>query len=259
MKNSLLIFLFIAFQITNLFPQQLALNNPNKSLDLYKTNEADSTNLKQHHKPEGPSFLFAQEFGIKAGIGFSYTYQTNEEYFYRNKLKHESDPSFILTFRANWHLVGDIYLAWEPGVIEKYGKITGIAVGYDLQNNVVYGYQEYTLWNLENSLLINYDVATIKDILVNVYIGPGLSINISDNQLYVPPKTFFINYSDNSYSHYDDPFLNDSGPYLTTGINLQYKNFQFDFRFIREYADIGVPSVGTHKSDLYCFLIGYLF
>ncbi len=41
MKNILLVFLFIAFQITNLFPQQLALNNPNKFLDIYKTNEAD--------------------------------------------------------------------------------------------------------------------------------------------------------------------------------------------------------------------------
>ena len=259
MKNILIVFLFIAFQYTNLFPQQLALNNPDKFLDIHKIKEADSTNLKQHHKPEGPPFSFAQEFGIKAGIGFPTVYETNEVNYYRNKLNHESNPSFILTLRFNWHLVGNLHIAWEPGVIEKSGKITGLALGFDAQYNDVYGYEEYKLWNIENSVLLNYDLYTVKNVKINIYLGPGISWNISDNQQFIAsefPITHY--YTDYPYFDYVKPYINNTGPYITTGINLGYRKFQIDLRYIKEYSDLGVTGIGTHKSYLFCFLVGYV-
>ncbi len=257
MKNILIIFLFIAFQFTNLFPQQFALNSTNKFLDIYITNEADSTNLKQHHKPEGPPFLFAQEFGIKAGIGFSYTYQSDEVNYYRNKLKHESNPSLILTFRFNYHIVGNLFIAWEPGVMENTGKITGIAQGVDNQNNGVYGYSEYRMWNLDDSFLLNYDLTRIKEIMVNIYLGTGFSWNLSDKQDFIVPVITYNRFTDFPNYDYGKPYMNDSGTYITTGINLQYRNFQFDLRYIKDDSKLGIVGIGTHKSYLYGFLIGY--
>ena len=259
MKNILIIFLFIAFQFTNLFPQQFALNSTNKFLDIYITNEADSTNLKQHHKPEGPPFLFAQEFGIKAGIGFSYTYQSDEVNYYRNKLKHESYPSFMLTFRANWHLFGNLYLAWEPGIIEKSGKISGIAYGYDAQYHDLYGYEKYTILNIENGLLLNYYFYKIKNIKLNIYFGPGLSWNVYDKEESPITQYPSFPYQDYPKVDYENPYFNNAGPYIATGINVGYNKFQFDLRFIKEYSDLGVTGIGTHKSYLFCFFNRYLF
>lgn len=204
-----------------------------------------------------PDCLFAQQFSIKAGTGFSSVYQSNENNYYRNKLDHEIDPVFIFSLRINWHLVGNLHLAWEPGVIEKSGKVTGIAIGYDSQDNDIYGYEKYTLFNIENSVLLNYDIIKINDASMNVYIGPGISWNISDKENFVSPESALYQYKDYPYVLYDNPYFNNSGHYLTTGINMGYKKFQFDLRYIKEYSDLGVSGIGTHKSYLFCFLIGY--
>ena len=259
MKNSLLIFLFITFQFTNLFPQQLALNNPNKFLDIYKTNEADSTNLKQQQKPEGPPFLFAQEFGIKAGIGFSHDYQVNQDNYYKDKLKH-NELIFILTFRVNYHLFENLYLAWEPGIIGKSGKITGLALGYDGEYHDIYANQSYKLLNIENSFLLNYNLTTIKSIKLNIYFGPGITWNVYDNEQYSISEFTIINpYPDRSYIGEVKPYFNDTGTYIATGINLGYNKFQFDLRFIKDYSVFGVDGMGTYKSNIFSFLIGYIF
>ncbi len=137
-------------------------------------------------------FLIAQQLDIKAGLGFPSIYKTDEVNYYRNRLNHEFNPSFILSLRLNWHLTGNLFIAWEPGVIEKSGKITGIAKGFDSLYNDIYGYREYKLWKLENSVLLNYDLFTIKNIVVNIYVGPGLSWNISEKQSYVEQKPMCI-------------------------------------------------------------------
>jgi len=207
--------------------------------------------------------LFAQEFGIKAGTGFSYVYQTGEFDYFRNTIRLESNPCFFLSLRINWHLVGNLYLALEPGVIEKNGKVTGINVGQDSQNNVVYGYQEYTLWNLENSLLINYNIAAVKDILLDVYFGPGSSWNVSDKQNLVLPATPIIHYNAYPASYYKYQHLTNTGPYIAAGINISYQKFQFDLRYIKEYSDLIINvnpvTLEKYRSYLFNFLIGYVF
>lgn len=204
------------------------------------------------------SSLFAQQFGIKAGIGFSSIYQTDEINYYKDKLKHESDPRFILSLRINWQLVGNLHIAWEPGLIEKSGKITGVAIGYDSQNNDIYGYREYKLLNFDNNILLNYDLVTIKDILVNVYIGPGISWNISDKQTFGPAISGYP-YPNFPTVDYENPYItNNSGFNFLAGVNLEFKRFQFDIRYAKEYSDLWINGIGRYKSYLFCFLIGYV-
>lgn len=200
--------------------------------------------------------LFAQQFGIKAGLGFPSIYQSDEINYSRNRLNHESNPSFILSLRLNWHLAGNLYIAWEPGVIEKSGKITGLALGFDSQYNDIYGYRKYKLWNLENSVLMNYDLLTIKGIMVNIYLGPGISWNISDKQTF-GPKISGHPYPDYSYVEYENPYMNNTGLYINMGINIEYTKFQFDLRYSKEYTNLRVNGVGRYKSYLFCFQIGY--
>ncbi len=204
------------------------------------------------------NLLFAQQFGIKAGIGFPSIYKADEVSYYRNRLNHESNPIFILSLRLNWHLAGNFYLAWEPGVIDISGKVTGLAVGLDSENHEIFRYEKYQLWNLENSVLFNYNIFRFKNILVNIYLGSGISWNISDNQksgLSQPHINQY--YTDYPYFDYVKPYINNSGFYLTTGINLQFRQFQLDIRYKKEYYDLGITNVGIHKYYLFSFLIGY--
>ncbi|MGA8264848.1 MAG: outer membrane beta-barrel protein [Ignavibacteriaceae bacterium] len=208
-------------------------------------------------------FLIAQQLDIKAGLGFPSIYKADEVNYYRNRLNHEFNPSFILSLRLNWHLTGNLFIAWEPGVVEKSGKITGIAKGFDSLYNDIYGYREYKLWNLENSVLLNYDLLTIKNISVNIYVGSGISWNISEKQSYGESEIPSHPYNDYPYtgdSHNDyseDPYFNNSGAYLDLGINLQFKKYQLDLRYVKEYSFVRVNSIGRYKSYLFCFLIGY--
>jgi hypothetical protein len=203
------------------------------------------------------SCLFAQEFSVKTGIGFPNVYNTDEVQYYRNKLKHESDPSFIFSLRLNWHLGGNFYLAWEPGIIEKQGKITGIAVGFDSLYNDLYGYDEYKLWNIENSVLLNYDLLTIKDFAINIYVGPGISLGVSDKQTF-GPEIAGKPYTDYPNVDYENPYItNNSGLYLNAGINIKFMHFQFDVRYIKEYSDLWVSSIGRFRSYIFCLLVGY--
>ncbi len=258
MKKLLIVCSIMLLSGINLFAQQ-----PGTKID-YGLSNILQTYKVNYHKDESkqksdPPFLFAQQIGIKVGIGFPTVYETNEVNYYRNKLNHESNPSFILTLRFNWHLVGNLHIAWEPGVIEKSGKITGLALGFDAQYNDVYGYEEYKLWNIENSVLLNYDLYTVKNVKINIYLGPGISWNISDNQQFIAsefPITHY--YTDYPYFDYVKPYINNTGPYITTGINLGYRKFQIDLRYIKEYSDLGVTGIGTHKSYLFCFLVGYV-
>jgi len=199
--------------------------------------------------------LFAQQFGIKAGLGFPTIYQTDEVNYYRNKLDHKSNPSFIFSLRLNWHLAGNLYIAWEPGVIEKSGKITGIARGFDSQDNDIYGFDGFNLWNLENSVILDYTLFTIKDIMMNIYIGPGISWNISDKPTF--DAKIARGYDDYPYQDYENPYFNNTGLYLNIGVNLEYANLQFDLRYIKEYTNLRVDGFGRYKSYLFCFLIGY--
>ncbi len=61
--------------------------------------------------------------------------------------------------------------------------------------------------------------------------------------------------SHNDYS--EDPYFNNSGAYLDLGINLQFKKYQLDLRYVKEYSFVRVNSIGRYKSYLFCFLIGY--
>jgi hypothetical protein len=202
--------------------------------------------------------LFAQQFSIKAGTGYPFVYQTSEINYYGNKLDHESNPVFIFSLRINWHLVGNLHIAWEPGVIEKSGKITGNAIGYDAQYNEIFRIYTYTLWNIENSVLLNYDLFKIKDYTINIYLGPGISWNVSDKDGFgISESSVAYYYNNYNYLDYEDPYLNNTGPYLAAGTNMYYKRFQFDLRYIKEYSGLGVSTLGTHKSYMFCFLIGY--
>ena len=256
MKKLLIVCSIMLLSGINLFAQQ-----PGTKID-YGLSNILQTYKVNYHKDESkqksdPPFLFAQQIGIKVGIGFPTVYETNEVNYYRNKLNHESNPSLILTFRFNYHIVGNLFIAWEPGVMENTGKITGIAQGVDNQNNGVYGYSEYRMWNLDNSFLLNYDLTRIKEIMVNIYLGTGFSWNLSDKQDFIVPVITYNRFTDFPNYDYGKPYMNDSGTYITTGINLQYRNFQFDLRYIKDDSKLGIVGIGTHKSYLYSFLIGY--
>jgi hypothetical protein len=207
-------------------------------------------------------FLIAQQLDIKAGLGFPSVYKTDEINYNRNRLNHEFNPSFILSLKLNWHLTGNLFIAWEPGVIEKSGKITGIATGFDSQYNDIYGYREYKLWNIENSVLLNYNLFIIKDkdIVVNILVGPGLAWNISDKQQFVAPKQIVHYYTDYPNADYQSPYItNNSGFYLNAGLNLQFKKFQLDIKYLWEYSDLWVNGLGKYRYYLLCFLLGYEF
>jgi hypothetical protein len=202
--------------------------------------------------------LFAQHTAFKAGIGFSAIYQTDEVKYYWDKLNHDANPSFILSYRINWHLCGDWYLAWEPGIVEKSGKVTGLAYGLDVQNNDLYMTREYKLWNLENSLLLNCDITSFNNIMMNIYFGPGMSWNVSEKQQYTYPSIPRTKYTDYPFTDSsEDPYFNNTGPYLNAGVNFQYIRFQFDVRFIKELSDLRVNEVGRNRSFLFFIMIGY--
>ena len=204
------------------------------------------------------NIIFAQNTSFKTGIGFSTIYKADETNYYRNKLNHEVNPSFILTYRINWHLGGDWYLAWEPGIVEKSGKVTGLAYGLDAQNNGLFGTMGYKIWNLENSLLLNCDITSFNDVMLNIYLGPGISWNVSDKQQYTYPsypKTIYPDYPYYVYS--PEYYMNNTGPYLNAGVNFQYKRFQMDLRFIKEYSSLLVKGEGYNKSFLFFVMIGY--